>query len=124
MQIEVLGERYQLQDPIGRGGMATIYRGRDMRMDRIVAIKMLRAGDLGSSGGTDRFLREARSVAQLRHPSIVPADMQPRLSRTSLDEAPDRGRIMPLGRAKQRNRAALLGERAGEVGKGAHGVTR
>jgi len=42
MQIEVLGERYQLQDPIGRGGMATIYRGRDIRMDRTVAIKVLR----------------------------------------------------------------------------------
>ena len=35
MQIEVLGERYQLQDPIGRGGMATIYRGRDMRMEML-----------------------------------------------------------------------------------------
>jgi len=42
MQIEVLGDRYQLQDPIGKGGMATIYRGRDMRMDRVVAVKVLR----------------------------------------------------------------------------------
>src|SRR5215469_7167527 len=41
-QIEVLGKRYQLQDPIGRGGMATIYRGRDLRMDRVVAVKVLR----------------------------------------------------------------------------------
>src|SRR5260370_25275454 len=40
--IEVLGDRYQLQDHLGKGGMATIYRGRDMRMDRVVAIKVLR----------------------------------------------------------------------------------
>ena len=42
MQIEVLGDRYQLQDPIGRGGMATIYGARDLRMDRAVAVKVLR----------------------------------------------------------------------------------
>ena len=42
MQIEVLGDRYQLQDPIGRGGMATIYRAQDLRMDRTVAVKVLR----------------------------------------------------------------------------------
>src|SRR2546430_3369739 len=42
MQIEILGDRYQLQDPIGRGGMATIYRARDLRMDRVVAVKVLR----------------------------------------------------------------------------------
>ena len=41
MQIEVLGGRYQLQEPIGRGGMATIYRGYDRHMDRVVAIKVL-----------------------------------------------------------------------------------
>lgn len=40
MRDELLGGRYQLQDPIGRGSMSTIYRGRDIRMDRIVAIKV------------------------------------------------------------------------------------
>lgn len=42
MPIEVLGERYELGESIGRGGMATIYRGRDKRMERVVAIKVLR----------------------------------------------------------------------------------
>src|SRR6202158_3892234 len=71
MQIEVLGERYQLQDPIGRGGMATIYRGRDKRMERVVAIKVLR--DIYSTN--PRFVRwfqqGAGVMLSLRHPNIV-----------------------------------------------------
>src|SRR6202035_4277412 len=41
-EFKFLGDRYRIQDPIGRGGMATIYRGRDLQMDRVVAIKVLR----------------------------------------------------------------------------------
>src|SRR5205807_403241 len=71
MQIEVLGERYQLQEPIGRGGMATIYRGRDLRMDRTVAIKVLR--DIYSTDPkfVKRFEREAKAASALQHPNIV-----------------------------------------------------
>ncbi len=71
MQIEVLGERYQLQDPIGRGGMATIYRGRDMRMDRIVAIKVLREVYSTDPKFVTRFQREAKAASSLQHPNIV-----------------------------------------------------
>jgi serine/threonine protein kinase len=71
MQIEVLGERYQIQDPIGRGGMATIYRGRDMRMDRIVAIKMLREVYSTDPKFVTRFQREAKAASSLQHPNIV-----------------------------------------------------
>lgn len=39
-----LGDRYQLQEPIYRGGLATIYRGWDTHMDRVVAVKVLRSG--------------------------------------------------------------------------------
>lgn len=42
MQFELFGDRYQLQDQIGRGGMSTVYRALDMQTDRIVAIKVLR----------------------------------------------------------------------------------
>src|SRR5712691_3098739 len=71
MQIEVLGDRYQLQEPIGRGGMATIYRGRDKRMERIVAIKVLR--DIYSTDAkfVTRFQREAKAASSLQHPNIV-----------------------------------------------------
>ncbi|GAC1390436.1 MAG: hypothetical protein NVS4B11_12440 [Ktedonobacteraceae bacterium] len=71
MQIEVLGERYQLQDPIGRGGMATIYRGRDMRMERIVAIKVLREVYSTDPKFVTRFQREAKAASALQHPNIV-----------------------------------------------------
>ena len=71
MQIEVLGERYQLQDPIGRGGMATIYRGRDMRMDRTVAIKVLREVYSTDPKFVTRFQREAKAASSLQHPNIV-----------------------------------------------------
>ncbi|GER87357.1 hypothetical protein KDW_15190 [Dictyobacter vulcani] len=71
MQIEVLGERYQLQDPIGRGGMATIYRGHDMRMDRTVAIKVLREVYSTDPKFVTRFQREAKAASALQHPNIV-----------------------------------------------------
>jgi eukaryotic-like serine/threonine-protein kinase len=71
MQIEVLGERYQLQDPIGRGGMATIYRGRDMHMDRVVAIKVLREVYSTDPKFVIRFQREAKAASALQHPNIV-----------------------------------------------------
>ncbi len=71
MQIEVLGERYQLQDPIGRGGMATIYRGHDMRMERTVAIKVLREVYSTDPKFVTRFQREAKAASSLQHPNIV-----------------------------------------------------
>jgi eukaryotic-like serine/threonine-protein kinase len=71
MPIEVLGERYQLGDPIGRGGMATIYRGQDMRMDRVVAIKVLREVYSTDPKFVTRFQREAKAASALQHPNIV-----------------------------------------------------
>jgi serine/threonine protein kinase len=71
MQIEVLGDRYQLQDPIGRGGMATIYRGRDIRMDRVVAIKVLREVYSTDPKFVKRFQTEAKAASALQHPNIV-----------------------------------------------------
>ncbi len=71
MQLDVLGERYQIQDPIGRGGMATIYRGRDMRTDRIVAIKILREAYSTDPKFVTRFQREAKAASSLQHPNIV-----------------------------------------------------
>jgi serine/threonine protein kinase len=71
MQTEVLGERYQLQEPIGRGGMATIYRGRDIRMDRTIAIKVLREVYSTDPKFVTRFQREAKAASALQHPNIV-----------------------------------------------------
>jgi serine/threonine protein kinase len=71
LQSDVLAERYQLQDPIGRGDMATIYRGRDLRTDRIVAIKVLREAASTDPKYVTRFHREAKAASSLQHPNIV-----------------------------------------------------
>jgi serine/threonine protein kinase len=63
--------RFEVLAQVGCGGFGTVYKARDPELDRTVAIKVPRAGSLGGNGDTERFLREARSVAQLRHPSIV-----------------------------------------------------
>jgi tRNA A-37 threonylcarbamoyl transferase component Bud32 len=66
-----LGGRYELEEPIGRGGMATVYRARDVKHGRRVAVKVLRS-DLGELIGPERFLREIEIAARLTHPNILP----------------------------------------------------
>jgi eukaryotic-like serine/threonine-protein kinase len=63
--------RYRVERRIGAGGMATVYLARDLRHDRDVAIKVLRA-DLAQALGRERFVREIRLAARLNHPHILP----------------------------------------------------
>ncbi len=63
--------RFELLDTLGSGTFGTVYKAHDPELDRTVGIKVPRAGSLSGAQELDRFLREARSVAQLRHPSIV-----------------------------------------------------
>src|SRR6266436_5974773 len=71
IQFELFGDRYQLQDPIGRDGMSTTYRGRDLRTDRVVAIKVLREAYSTDAKSVARFQREAKAASSLQHPNIV-----------------------------------------------------
>src|SRR5262245_29981364 len=64
--------KFELIEAIGSGAFGTVYKARDRRLDRTVAIKVPRSGHLADCADLDRFLREARSVARLRHPAIVP----------------------------------------------------
>ncbi|MFC1531555.1 protein kinase [Gemmatimonadota bacterium] len=66
-----LGERYGIEEEIGRGGMATVFLAEDLRHDRKVAIKVLHP-ELAASLGTDRFLHEIKIVAGLQHPHVLP----------------------------------------------------
>jgi serine/threonine-protein kinase len=67
----VLGGRYELGEVIGRGGMAEVHRGRDLRLGRLVAIKSLRVDLVTDQTFQARFRREAQSSAALNHPNIV-----------------------------------------------------
>lgn len=64
--------KFELLDEVGSGSFGTVYKARDPELDRTVAIKVPRATALPTRDDLERFLREARSVAQLRHPSIIP----------------------------------------------------
>jgi serine/threonine protein kinase len=64
--------KFELIDAVGFGAFGTVFKAHDPELDRIVAIKVPRSGNLATTADLNRFLREARSVANLRHPSIVP----------------------------------------------------
>jgi serine/threonine protein kinase len=70
-QPRLVGERYELGELIGYGGMAEVHRGRDVRLGRDVAIKILRADLARDPSFLNRFRREAQSAAGLNHPAIV-----------------------------------------------------
>jgi beta-lactam-binding protein with PASTA domain/tRNA A-37 threonylcarbamoyl transferase component Bud32 len=70
-QPRLLGDRYELEGVVGRGGMAEVYRARDIRLDRVVAIKTLRADLARDQTFQARFRREAQSAASLNNPAIV-----------------------------------------------------
>ena len=65
-----LAGRYTIERELGRGGMATVYLARDLKHDRLVAVKVLRP-ELAAVLGAERFLREIRLTAQLQHPHIL-----------------------------------------------------
>lgn len=67
----VLIGRFELESELGVGSFGYVFRARDTELDRTVALKVQRAGSIASDEDIERFLREARSAAQLTHPGIV-----------------------------------------------------
>lgn len=68
---EAVAGRYDIESEIGSGGMATVYLARDLKLDRSVAIKVLRPDLSYYTGARARFLQEARVAARLSHPNVV-----------------------------------------------------
>jgi len=71
MKPTILNQRYRLVELVGAGGMATVYRGEDLLLERIVAVKFLREPFASDPTFRERFLGEARAAARLDHPNIV-----------------------------------------------------
>lgn len=69
--VPILGNRYQLLQTIGTGGMAVVYLGRDTMLERPVAIKILREDYSKNEAFRERFRLEAKAAANLSHPNIV-----------------------------------------------------
>ena len=66
-----LDGKYRLDRLIGRGGMGAVYEARDLRLDRLVAVKIMRGRAFGQQAALRRFNREARAAARLTHSNIV-----------------------------------------------------
>ncbi len=64
-------DHFRVLRPLGRGGMGEVFLARDVKLGRMVALKVLRREALGSAHAVDRFLFEARATAQFNHPGIV-----------------------------------------------------
>ncbi len=67
----MLDGRYRIESRIARGGMATVYLARDVRLDRTVAIKVMHAGLASDEDFVARFIGEAKAAAALSHPNVV-----------------------------------------------------
>jgi serine/threonine-protein kinase len=64
--------RYELLAPVGRGAMGVVWKARDPSLDRVVALKLIAAGQFADAAEIGRFRKEAQAAAQLSHPNAVP----------------------------------------------------
>ncbi|MBW8772376.1 MAG: protein kinase [Gemmatimonadetes bacterium] len=69
---DALASEYEISEELGRGGMAIVYRAKDKQLEREVAVKVLPFSLAFDAEFVERFQREARTAAQLEHPSIIP----------------------------------------------------
>ena len=68
---QLIKERYEIVELLGEGGMAFVYKAKDMQLERMVAIKTLKPNYVEQTTFVERFKREAQTAANLNHPNIV-----------------------------------------------------
>ncbi|MBM4387953.1 MAG: protein kinase, partial [Deltaproteobacteria bacterium] len=68
---EILLNRYRVLEEVGQGGMASVYRGIDIVLEREVAVKVLHPHLASKAEAKKRFRREAQAIAKLKHPNIL-----------------------------------------------------
>src|SRR4051794_29861754 len=113
-EVRTLG-RFRLLESVGRGSFGAVWRARDTVLDRVVALKIPHPALLGSADLLERFRREARAVAQLRHPGIVTVhevldvDGQPVIVSDFISGAPLKD-LLEQRRLTFRESAALVAE--------------
>ncbi len=118
---EALRNRYVVESVVALGGMATVYLARDLKHDRPVALKVMRA-DLAACLGPDRFQREIRLVARLQHPNILTvldsgeAAGQPWFTMPFVQGESLRGRLRRQGRLPVAEALRITREAAGALG--------
>jgi serine/threonine-protein kinase len=106
-----IGTGYDIEGEIGRGGMATVYRARDLRHSRPVAVKVMNP-EIAAAMGTARFLSEITTAAGLSHPNIVPLHdsgehngivyyVMPHIEGETLRERMNREGRIPVGEASK-----------------------
>ncbi len=127
LEISRMSGRYQLEEPLGHGGMASVYRARDTELGREVALKALAENLTGDEELRKRFLREARLAARLSHPNVASVydvgeeeDGRPYIVMELVEGATlaERGRVSPeeaRGLALQAARALAHAHEAGLV---------
>jgi len=104
---QVLGAEYELVSLLGQGGFARVFQARDLRLDRRVAIKVIRPDLMGKQDFLERFRNEGIALAKLRHPGIVPIFdirerggliyyVMPFVEGTTLDARMSRARLPPF----------------------------
>jgi serine/threonine protein kinase len=80
--------RFQIRAWLGGGGFGDVYRAYDPVLDREIALKVPRPGTLENPNAIERFLREAKTAARLRHPHIVPVYEVGRMAATPMSPLP------------------------------------
>jgi nitrous oxidase accessory protein NosD len=117
--VPLLAGRYQLLEQLGQGGMGAVFRARDAKLDRAVALKMLPEGSAPDADAVRRFRREAKALAKLSHPGIIQAYdsgedggkhflvMELVEGRSLARELADKGRVPPTRAADYGHQAAL-----------------